>query len=76
MAPNSRIPGETTMHGEIALNLSLPYVALARDKDYYLFRYTKGNEADLISTLIDYAEDERLNFTWLDVLLIMHQMKL
>jgi len=30
-----------------------------------------GREAELIATLVDCAEDKDLNFTWLDVLLIL-----
>ena len=55
--------------------LSLPYIALNRDSDYFIFRYSKGNEAELISTLVEYAQDEDLNFSWVDVLLILRQLK-
>jgi len=63
------------MQTRIALENPMPYVALARGDDCYVFRYEKGNEAELLSTLMDYAEDADLNFTWLDVLLILRGLK-
>jgi len=54
----------------------LPYIALNRDRDCFIFRYSKGNEAELISTIVEYAQNEDLNFTWSDVLLILRRLKM
>ncbi|HUS57756.1 MAG TPA: hypothetical protein VM141_03810 [Planctomycetota bacterium] len=54
----------------------LPYIALNRGRDYFIFRYSKGNEAELISTIVEYAQNEDLNFTWSDVLLILRRLKM
>lgn|GEM_PF-6103501 len=59
----------------IAIDNPMPYVALARGDDYYVFRYEKGNEAELVSTIMEYADSADLNFTWLDVLLILRRLK-
>ena len=58
------------------LDRPMRYVAIARGRDRYVLRYEKGGEAKLLSTLIEYAGDKDLNLTWLDVLLIMHKLKL
>ena len=55
------------MRGQmLSENASLPYIALNRGNDYYIFRYSKGNEAELISTLVEYAQNKDLNFTWME----------
>jgi hypothetical protein len=59
----------------MTLDRPLPYVALCRGGDHYIFRYEKGREAQLFSTLVELAENEDLNFTWLDILLILHEVK-
>ena len=63
------------MPGRIATDRFMTCVALTRGDDHYVVRYEKGNETKLLSTLVDYAESKDLNFTWLDVLLIMHRLK-
>jgi len=63
------------MHTRPAIESPTACVALSRGNDYYLFRYEEGSEAELLSTIIEYAGAPDLNFTWLDVLLILHQLK-
>ena len=63
------------MRNRRLLDRPMPYIALNRNHEYFIFRYEKGQEARLISTLIDCAENDELNFTWTDVVLILRQMK-
>jgi hypothetical protein len=42
----------------------------------YLFRYEKGNEAGLISCLMEYARDERFNLGWLEALMLIRKLNL
>ena len=63
------------MPGRTVTEIPLVCVALQRADDHYVFRYEKGNEAKLLASLIDFAENDDLTFTWVDVLLIMRRLK-
>jgi len=67
---------EPMMRNRLLRDRSLPCVALGRDKDFYIFCYRKGREAELISTLVAYAENDDLGFSWKDLLLILRHMRL
>ncbi len=58
------------------LETPMQYVAISRGDHFYIFRYQPQTESELVDALIDCAENESLNFTWLDVLLIMRKLKL
>jgi len=69
-------PQEPMMRNRLLRDRSLPCVALGRDKEFYVFRYRKGREAEFISTLVEYAENDDLSFSWRDLLLILRHMRL
>lgn len=41
----------------------------------YCFVYKKGREEELIQTLIEYAKDERYNFSWAELKSITAHMQ-
>jgi hypothetical protein len=41
---------------------------------YHLFRYQPGDEAALIQTLIEKAEDPKCSLDWFDAAVLAHQM--
>jgi len=49
-------------------------LTLVKKGHYYLFRYAPGQEATLIQTLIDKAEDPRSPLDWFDAAVLSHQM--
>ena len=49
-------------------------LTLIKKGHYYLFRYCAGDEAMLIQTLIDKAEDPRSALDWFDAAVLSHQM--
>ena len=49
-------------------------LTLIKKGQYYLFRYLPGDEATLIQTLIDKAEDPRCALDWFDAAVLSHQM--
>ncbi len=49
-------------------------LTLIKKGQYYLFRYQPGDEASLIQTLIDKAEDPRCALDWFDAAVLSHQM--
>ncbi len=49
-------------------------LTLIKKGHYYLFRYSAGDEAMLIQTLIDKAEDPRCALDWFDAAVLSHQM--
>jgi len=49
-------------------------LTLIKKGHYYLFRYMPGDEATLIQTLIDKAEDPRCSLDWFDAAVLSHQM--
>ena len=59
-----------------ALETPMQYVTLCRGDHFYIFRYLPETESELVDALTECAENENLNFTWLDVLLIMRRLKL
>ena len=53
-----------------------PFAMLTVGDHRYLFQYQKGQEAALISCLMDYARDDRFNLGWLEALLLIRQLDL
>jgi hypothetical protein len=49
-------------------------LTLVKKGHYYLFRYAPGDEAVLIQTLIDRAQDPRCPLDWFDAAVLSHQM--
>lgn len=49
-------------------------LTLVKKGHYYLFRYTPGEEATLIQTLIDRAQDPSCPLDWFDAAVLSHQM--
>jgi len=54
----------------------LPCVTLGRGKEVYIFRYRKGREAELIATMVEFARNKDLGFSWDDLILILKEMRL
>jgi len=49
-------------------------LTLIKKGQYYLFRYKSGDEAALIRTLIEKAEDPNCPLDWFDAAVLSHQM--
>ena len=49
-------------------------LTLVKKGHYYLFRYLPGDEAMLIQTLIEKAEDPKCPLDWFDAAVLSHQM--
>ena len=49
-------------------------LTLVKKGHYYLFRYMPGDEAALIQTLIEKAENPRCPLDWFDAAVLSHQM--
>ena len=49
-------------------------LTLVKKGHYYLFRYAPGDEAALIQTLIDRAQDPKSPLDWFDAAVLSHQM--
>jgi hypothetical protein len=49
-------------------------LTLVKKGHYYLFRYMPGDEAALIQTLIEKAEDPKSALDWFDAAVLSHQM--
>jgi hypothetical protein len=49
-------------------------LTLIKKGQYHLFRYQPGDEAALIQTLIDKAEDPQSQLDWFDAAVLAHQM--
>ncbi len=49
-------------------------LTLIKKGQYYLFRYLSGDEASLIQTLIEKAEDPKCPLDWFDAAVLSHQM--
>lgn len=49
-------------------------LTLVKKGQYYLFRYQPGQEAALIQTLIEKAEDPKSPIDWFDAAVLSHQM--
>jgi hypothetical protein len=56
------------------MNQEARQLTLIKKGHYYLFRYLPGQEATLIQTLIDKAEDPRSALDWFDAAVLSHQM--
>jgi hypothetical protein len=53
----------------------LPFIVVFCGKHRYCFVYSKGNEEQLISEMIQYAMDERFNFGWAELRSITSHMQ-
>ncbi len=51
-------------------------MVLVKGDQKYIFRYTPGSEATLISQLMDLAEDETSPIGWVEVLLAIRRFGL
>ena len=49
-------------------------LTLIKKGHYHLFRYQPGDEAALIQTLIEKAEDPKCSLDWFDAAVLAHQM--
>ncbi len=51
-----------------------PFIVVFCGRHRYCFVYAKGQEADLISTMVEYATDDRYNFGWSELRSITKHM--
>jgi hypothetical protein len=51
-------------------------VVLEKDGQRYIFRYTPGEEAELLSSLAQMAKDPDCPIDWYDAAMLSHQMGL
>jgi len=51
------------------------YVAIIKDPHQYLFFYTPGDEAELFSTVMNYAKSKDFDLNWNDVVLFLGKMR-
>ena len=49
-------------------------LTLVKKGQYYLFRYQPGEEATLIQTLMEKADDPQCPLDWFDAAVLSHQM--
>jgi hypothetical protein len=52
-----------------------PFIVVFCGRHRYCFVYTKGQEEELISTMIQYATDDRFNFGWAELRSITGQIE-
>ena len=49
-------------------------LVLVKNGQRYVFRYTLGDEAELLESLIELARDPESDLTWFDAAVLSHQM--
>ncbi len=54
--------------------MELRQIALVKGSQRYVFRYTPGNEPQIIDTFITLADDVDNEFDWFDAAVLSHQM--
>jgi len=52
-----------------------PFIVVFCGKHRYCFVYAKGKEEELISAMIEYAMDDRFNFSWAELRSITGHMQ-
>jgi hypothetical protein len=52
-----------------------PFIVVFCGRHRYCFVYAKGQEEELISTMIEYATDDRFNFGWAELRSITGHME-
>lgn len=48
---------------------------LVKGRQHYIFTYHPGREAELLSALVDLADDQRCDFDWLDAAVLSFQVE-
>ena len=54
--------------------MEMRQLTLVKKGQYYLFRYQPGEEATLIQTLMEKADDPQCPLDWFDAAVLSHQM--
>ena len=84
--PTSRLPeaqgagdaanqcGMVGMQERRSMTTETRQLTLVKKGHFYLFRYGSGQEATLIQTLIEKAEDPKCPLDWFDAAVLSHQM--
>jgi hypothetical protein len=49
-------------------------LALVKGEHRFVFRYTPGNEADVITAFADMASESEVDFDWFDAAVLSYQM--
>ncbi len=50
-------------------------LSLVKGRQHYIFTYHPGCEAELISSLVELADDPRSDFDWLDAAVLSFQVE-
>ena len=56
------------------MSVEMRQLTLVKKGHYYLFRYVPGEEAALIHTLMEKADDPACPLDWFDAAVLSHQM--
>jgi len=54
--------------------MDLRQISLVKGLQRYVFRYTPGNEPQIIDTFIEMADDAENEFDWFDAMILSYQM--
>ncbi|MFA5864518.1 MAG: hypothetical protein WC975_07495 [Phycisphaerae bacterium] len=54
--------------------MDLRQISLVKGSQRYVFRYTPGNEPEIIDTFIDLADNVETEFDWFDAAVLSYQM--
>ncbi|NLE30611.1 MAG: hypothetical protein GX629_13175 [Phycisphaerae bacterium] len=54
--------------------MELRQISLVKGAQRYVFRYSPGNEPEIIETFVDLADDIESEFDWFDAAVLSYQM--
>jgi len=54
--------------------MDLRQVSLVKGAHRYIFRYTSGDEAQIIDAFVELADDNESEFDWFDAAVLSYQM--
>lgn len=54
--------------------MELRQISLVKGAQRYVFRYSPGNEPEIIETFVDLADDIESEFDWFDAAVLCYQM--
>jgi len=68
------LPSSDEQELSSALEDAQKQLVLVKNGQRYVFRYTLGDEAELLESLIEMARDPSSELTWFDAAVLSHQM--
>jgi hypothetical protein len=54
--------------------MEMRQISLVKGAQRYVFRYSPGNEPQIIDTFVDLADDNGSDFDWFDAAVLSYQM--